>query len=453
MTIARREDARTAAVVQPKILLKKEIDSTTGSSSGSNTEIPAAIKTIIINRSDVRNSAERGPSTLSTSSICAALTSSLAGKERTNGAPSASPASAASVGAAAAAAGQDLTPRMIRPTPCLMANGLLNGNARKLFNKCNTDFKVIGVFGAQSVGKSTLLNLLTSERDTEYDYYQHLFAADADECIFPTRHRCKQQQQHHHQQQQTPPPPKSKHVLRPRTDTMQFFITRERFILLDSSPMLMGGSAKEADNLDLQTLSSMMKLLNVCHVLLLALDELSLEHVRLLYAALRLRPRAPCKGYVQDFLPQLMFVRTRAQRAHFEPAWREQLDKQLALLFEGTGMPIYRGRGEARTLNSFVLPEVHSNKATTYHASLPELVRQFRERVLGSSDAIMCHGNDFNELAWFDLLTETTRKCSTGSQHFEKIYADIKSRHIELRSMWRTDTNWRNESLAGSSMH
>lgn len=340
-----------------------------------------------------------------------------------------------------------------------MANGVFNSNARKLFNKSNTDFKVIGVFGAQSVGKSTLLNLLTSERDTQYDYYQHLFAADADECIFPIRHRCKQQQQqqhhHHHQQQQqpTPPPPNSKHVLHPRTETMQFFITRERFILLDSSPMLMGGSAKEADHLDLQTLSSMMQLLSVCHVLLLALDELNLEHVRLLYAALRLRPRSPCKGYVQDFLPQLMFVRTRAQRAHFEPACRDQLEKQLELLFEGTGLPIYRGRGEARTLNSFLLPEVHSNEATTYYASLPELVRQFRERVLGSSNAIMCQGNDFNELAWFELLTETTRICSTGSQHFEKIYAEIKLRHVELRSKWRPETNWRNESLAGSSMH
>lgn len=438
-------------MVQPKILLKKEIESNAGSgSSGSNTEIPASIKTIIINRSDVRNSADHGPCTsVSTSSVCAALTGMAAGKERSvNGTPgTASPSSSSGTAAVSAAtgasAGQDTMqpPRMVRPTPFLMANGVFNGNARKLFHKSNTDFKVIGVFGAQSVGKSTLLNLLTAERDQDYDYYQHLFSADADECIFPIRHR-----------QQS-----SKHVIRPRTESMQFFITRERFVLLDSSPILMGGSAKEADHLDLQTLSTMMQLLSVCHVLLLALDELSLEHVRLLYAALRLRPRIPCKSYVQDFLPQLMFVRQRAKRAHFEPTCRDQLEKQLALLFEGTGLPIYRGRGEARTLNTFLLPEVHSNEATTYHASLPELVRQFRERVLGShssspssSSTIMCQGNDFNELAWFELFTEITRKCSSGSQHFEKIYAEIKLRHVELRSKWRPDTNWRNE---GSSMH
>ncbi|KAM8720976.1 hypothetical protein ACLKA7_006936 [Drosophila subpalustris] len=434
VTIARREDAR-GTVVQPKILLKKEPEfSTASGSSGSNNEILTSIKTIIINRSDARGSSERGGSnitsgmsttttTSSSSSVCAALgsTSCTAYKEKTNGTTSNAAAPTAT------AAGQDsqLPPRMTRPTSLLISNGVYNTNARKLFHKTNTDFTVIGVLGAQTVGKSTLLNLLSMERESDYDYYQHLFAADADDCIFPIRHRSKQQQ----------------NSKRPRGETLQFFITRERYILLDAASI----SSKETDLLELQTMSTMMQLLSVCHVLLLAMDELSLEQLRLLNAALRLRPRCPFKGYLDGYLPQIMFVRTRAQRQHFDPAWREVFDKQLELLFDGTRLHIHRGRGDARVVNSFLLPEVYSNMATAHHANLFELVRQFRERVLTMVRHPMCLCNDFTELLWFELLSETTRKCNASSQHFEKILAEIKLRHVDARSKWRSDSNWRNE--------
>ncbi|XP_034478692.1 protein SMG9 [Drosophila innubila] len=446
VTIARREDARST-VVQPKILLKKEAECHTASgSSGSNNEILTSIKTIIINRSDARGSSERasggnnnnnitsGPSNTTTtstsgsSSVCAALagssyTPSPVNKEKTNGTTAAAPPTAA----AASVPDLQLPPRMTRPTSLLISNGVYNTNARKLFHKTNTDFTVIGVFGAQSVGKSTLLNLLTVERDSDYDYYQHLFSTDADDCIFPIRHRGKQQQQN------------SK---RARTESLQFFITRERYVLLDAASV----SSKETDHLELQTMSTMMQLLSVCHVLLLALDELSLEQLRLLNAALRLRPRAPFKGYVDGYLPQLMFVRTRAQRQHFDAKWRVDFDKQLELLFNDTGLSMHRGRGDARVVNSFLLPEVQRNGATAHHASLFELVRQFRERVLTMVRHPICHCNDFTELLWFELLTETTRKCNASSQHFEKILVEIKQRHVESRSKWRNDANWRNES-------
>lgn len=433
VTIARREDARST-IVQPKILLKKELECHTGS-SGSNNEIPNSIKTIIINRSDARGSSERGGGgsggsgmgtpAPATSSVCAALASSsyTAIKEKTNGTQS------TTGNAPTPIAGQDLQlpPRMTRPSTLLISNGVFNVNARKLFHKSNTDFTVIGVLGAQSVGKSTLLNLLSMERDSDYDYYQHLFSPDADDCIFPLRHRAKTQQQN------------SK---RSRGESLQFFITRERYVLLDAAPLM----GKESDSMDIQTMSNMMQFLSVCHVLLLAMDEINLEQLRLLNTALRLRPRAPFKGYVDGYLPQLMFVRTRAQRQHFEPAWRETFDKQLELLFNDTGLHIHRGRGEARAVNSFLLPEVHHNGPTAHHANLFELVRQFRERVLTMVRHPMCHCNDFSELLWFELLAETTRKCNASSQHFEKILVEIWLRHCETRPKWRNESNWRNES-------
>ncbi|TDG43324.1 hypothetical protein AWZ03_010259 [Drosophila navojoa] len=437
VTIARREDLRTPLVLT-KILLKKEGDSNPGSSSsGSYNELPTSIRTIIINRSDAAQQGCNPPSTNVTSTLSS---SSTAAKEKTNGTPTFSQDSS-------------LPTQMTRSAPLYVSSGVFNSNAHKFFHKTNTDFAVIGVLGAQGVGKSTLLNLLASERANDYDYYQHIFAPEADECIFSTRHGSSQQSQSHRQhqhqhqhQRQHQSPNSSKQVLNPRTESLQFFITRERFVLLDTAPMLAGTTSKDADHLDLQTLATTMHLLSVCHVLLLALDELSLEQLRLLHAALRLRPRAPYKGYVRDYLPQLIFVRTRAKRQDYEPARRDQLDKQLALLFESTGLPIHRGRGEARVLNSFLLPELSGNAAVAHHAAASEVVRQFRDRVFTTVRTSMCQSNDFSESLWYELFTETAKICATDGQHFEQIFAEIKLCHLELRPKWRPDSNWRSES-------
>ncbi|KAH8280752.1 hypothetical protein KR054_009259 [Drosophila jambulina] len=470
--IARREDPR---IVQPKILLNKdrdrerdkerERDRTTERdrtkerkkdresepSPNSTQDTPATIKTLYINRTSDALPADKyqqalsgsGPgagagagacgspgkgSHLSTeptsnTSVCSALVSATPnGRDKST----CSPAGAASAAGTAPGAGASLQepPRMNRATPLVQANGIFNANARRLFHKTNTDFTVIGVLGGQCSGKSTLLNLLSAERSLDYDYYQHLLSPEADGCIFPTRHKNK-------------PKEAPKSVLRPRTESLQFFITRERHILLDTPPLLT--VAKEPDYLDLHSVAVMAQLLSVCHILILAFDGLAVEQLRLIHAALRLRPRFPCKGYVPDHLPQVLFVRTRAQRQDFEPQQRERLDKKLTHLYGPTGLPIYRGRGEARTLNTFLLPEVSGNGATAYHAAFGEVVRQFRERVLGSTRVSMCHtSTELSEAIWFEILAESTRKATTN---FEKIYAEIKLRHLDARQ-WRPE-GWR----------
>lgn len=446
-------------MVQPKILLKKdrerdkerERDRTTERDKDSEkkdkeaepspTSTQDTIKTIYINRTCDVAQADRynlvlggpgaggspakgghlAPSVPSSASVCAALVSSTPnGREKNNG------SAAAGAGAAAAGAPTALQepPRMNRPTSLVLTNGVFNVNSRRLFHKTNTDFTVIGVLGGQCLGKSTLLNLLAAERPLDFDYYQHLLSPEADGCIFPTRHKMK-------------PKDGQKSVLRPRTESLQFFITRERHILLDTPPLL--AVAKEPDLLDLHSVAVMAQLLSVCHVLILAIDGPAVEQLRLINAALRLRPKFPCKGYVQDHLPQVLFVRTRAQRLDFEPLQRERLDRKLAHLYGATDLPIYRGRGEARSLNTFLLPEVRGNGATAYHAPFGELVRQFRERVLGSTRVSMCHtSTELSEAIWFEILAESTRK---AAPNFEKIYADIKLRHLDARQ-WRPD-NWR----------
>ncbi|KAH8276354.1 hypothetical protein KR026_003483 [Drosophila bipectinata] len=451
VTIARRcDDPR---LLQPKILLKKDRDrdkehdkerdreserdkvrERDSELRSSNHDTNSSLKTIIINRTTDGRLPERYQAMMSptaraggsasslahvsvpSNSVCAALVSSSNScRDR-----SCNPTSTAN---GTAPAIQDLQPpRMTRPTPLIVANGVFNANARKLFNKTNTDFTVIGVLGGQSSGKSTLLNLLASERPMDYDYYQHLFIPEADECIFSTR------------------PKKSnngsqKNVLRSRTEALQFFITRERHILVDTPPLL--ATCKDTDNLDMHCLGLVAQLLSVCHVLILVIDGVAVEHLRLLNAALRLRPRFPCKGYVRDHVPQLLFVRNRAQRLDFEPQQRERIERMLTHLYEPTGLPIYRGRGEARCLNTFLLPDIAGNEATAYHPSLGELVRQFRERVLSCPRTSMCSGGELSEAIWFEILAETARK---GGTNFEKIHSEIKLRHLDIRtSQWRTE--------------
>ncbi|XP_030378574.1 protein SMG9 [Scaptodrosophila lebanonensis] len=416
VTIARREDSR--ANVQPKILLKKEQDvgnsgSTSTSSSSNNQELPYAAKTIIAGRTDSRSSCERSQSTSvqSGSGVCGSTTATSSSKDRTDG-------------VAASTTPVETVPRMTRPMPIVVSSGIFNANARKMFHKTNTDFTVVGVLGAQCVGKSSLLNLLTTERASDYDYYEHLFGPNADACIFPTRHKCKS----------------TKNVLRPRTETTQFFITKERMVLIDTAPFLGSVGAKEAEYLDTQSVATMAQLISLCHVLVIAFDEISMEQVRLVYAAVRLRPRAIGKNYLKNFLPHVIFVRTHAQRQDFEPVQRERLENQLHRLYGNTGLPIYRGRGDVKRVNSFYMPEVHNNEATTYHASLSDIVRKFRERVFSATRQHMCLSNDFSEAAWFDLIGESMRL----GQHFEKIYAELKSRHFDGKhqNKWRLDC-WR----------
>ncbi|XP_017155896.1 protein SMG9 [Drosophila miranda] len=437
VTIARREDPRC---VQPKILLKKDKVSDPCSGS-SNQDLSCFPKTLIINRCSDGRSEKCRPSggsaaasgyhpvgcllpsvaSVHSTSVCAALASGTSNdRDKT---------SSGSGSGAALLPAQDLQPpRMMRTTPLIVSNGVFNASARKLFHKTNTDFTVIGVLGGQGVGKSTLLNLLAAERPLDYDYYQHLFSPKADECTFHTRHKHKPSSGQN-----------QKSILRPRTEALQFFITRERFILLDTPPLLVA-NGKEADYLELHSLAPMSQMLTICHILLLAIDEVSLEQLHLLHTALRLRPRTPCKGYVRDYLPHVMFVRTRAHRQHFEPRQRERLDKQLVHLFGSTGLHIYRGRGDARCLNSFLLPEVYGNGATAHHACLGELVRQFRERVFSTTRVSMCQSNDLSEAIWFELLAESVRR---ATPHFEKIYAEIKHRHLDPRCQRRAET-WRN---------
>ncbi|EDX16881.1 GD16400 [Drosophila simulans] len=451
VTIARREDS--TRMMQPKILLKRiaieskrpgtESGTRIGSWRGTGRRSQVPIVTPIHRRpsnDDRHRTGECGLQTVPdafgwrcswpgkrqlsavpSSSVCSALVSSEP-TSRDKGSCSGGARTAGTSAGAPNALQEHQPPRMNRPTPLIVANGIFNANARKLFHKTNTDFTVIGVLGGQSSGKSTLLNLLAAERSLDYDYYQHLFSPDADECIFATRHKLK-------------PNNGQKSILRPRTETLQFFITRERHILLDTPPLM--PVSKESDHHDLHSLGTMAQLLSVCHILILVIDGLALEQLRLINAALRLRPTFPCKGYVRDHLPQVVFVRTRAQRIDFEIQQRERLDKKLAYLYGPTGLPIYRGKGDARCLNSFLLPEVSSNKATAFHCCLGELVRQFRERILGSTRISMCHtSTELSEAIWFEILAESARKTAP---HFEKIYAEIKLRHLDTRSQWRSD--------------
>ncbi|KAH8294438.1 hypothetical protein KR018_004237 [Drosophila ironensis] len=420
------------------------------SSGSSNHETPSSIRTIIINRTtNDGRSFERchtmppcapGLGTVPTSSVCSALVSSQSSSAPNSSRDRSSHPGAnshCSSGTAASSLLADaLQPsRMTRPTPLVVANGLFNANARKLFYKTNTDFVAIGVLGGQGSGKSTLLNLLTTERPSDFDYYQNLLGPEAGDCTFSTRHKanpgggngCGGSQ---------------KSILRPRTEALQFFITRERHILIDTPPLL--SVSKESDHLDMHSVSLIAQLLSVCHVLVLVIDGMAVEQLRLLTAAMRLRPRFPCKGYVQDHLPQVLFVRNRARRQDFDPLQRERMDTMLAHLYEHTGLPIYRGRGESRCLNTYLLPEMLSNGATAFHNSPGELARQFREVVLGSTRSSMCNGSEISESIWFELLAESARK---GGAHFEKIHGEIKQRHLDARSerQWRTECS-RNET-------
>ncbi|XP_035791374.1 protein SMG9-like [Anopheles albimanus] len=113
-------------------------------------------------------------------------------------------------------------------------------------HETNQDYIVVGVVGAQAVGKSTLLNMLN----------QHLFIKD------PTKR-------------------KNTNTVFPVHDKInifgenevKIFITQDRLILLDYTEPLIGQIRKDFIQHEQEDLKRMLLLLKICHVLLIVQEE------------------------------------------------------------------------------------------------------------------------------------------------------------------------------------
>ena len=397
--------------VQPKILLKTKWDSKAGSSEaapssyGSN-EIQVPQKTIIFQKA--AQSPASSPNT----------TKDTTGNNNTD----------------LSVSSNIIEPvyQMTRPATVISSTGQINGGAKKLLMKTNTDFLVIGVVGTQGVGKSTILNLLANEQ-IDYDYFNKVFIEE--ESIFPTKLKA------------------NKCSARSRTESTHMFITTDRMILLDTSPVLANAYKKDMTNNELDDLGSIIGLMSVCHLLLVVQDDyFNLCFLNLLRFAEIMKP-SQCAFMKYQYFPNVLFVKNRAKRLDFTPASKACLEQMYKSFFNDSQLRIYKGQiSESHlmqqqllqmqsrkrnrhaeienTVNSFLMPEIKSAKATTYHDSLDNIVQQFRSLVFMTPRNPMFGGTqELTEEMWFDWLTKVSQ---CNHNYFFKTYEDIQRKHLDV---------------------
>lgn len=326
--------------------------------------------------------------------------------------------------------------QMTRPATVISSTGMINGGAKKLLMKSNTDFLVVGVMGTQGVGKSTILNLLANE-DLDFDYFNRIFVEE--DSVFPTKLKL------------------NKCSARSRTESTHMFITSDRMILLDTPPVLSNAYKKDMTNNELEDLGSIIGLLSVCHLLIVVQDDyFNLSFLNLLRFAELMKPSQDVKPFLHDYFPNILFVKNRAKRLDFTPASKLCQEQMFKAFFKDSQLRIFKGQTTEnhamqlqqlqlqnrkknrvaemeRMVNSFLVPEVKSPLATTYHDSLENIVKQFRSQVFMTPRNPMHAGNtELTEEMWFDWLTKVSQD---NHNFFFNTYEDIQRKHLEVGLM------------------
>lgn len=173
------------------------------------------------------------------------------------------------------------------------------------------DFLVVGCLGAQGVGKSTIMSLLTSN-----------LASD----IFPAQ--CS----FHHESGAN------------CTVGIDFFVTKNRVIYLDTQPVLSGSTidysasyeqkkstpdfVNTETNLELQSLQFAAFLFSVCHIIVFVQDcFVDPNLVRFLQTAEMLKPSSTSnmdQDYV-EYYPHIVFLHNKAELQDFTPRSMERM--------------------------------------------------------------------------------------------------------------------------------
>ncbi|XP_057269727.1 nonsense-mediated mRNA decay factor SMG9, partial [Pezoporus wallicus] len=201
-----------------------------------------------------------------------------------------------------------------------------------------TDVLVVGALGLQGTGKSTLLSLLAANQPDE----------DPRSFVF------------------RPQGPELRERGGSQTGGIDFFITQERVVFLDTQPLLSPALLDHLINNDrklppeyglphtyveMQSLQIAAFLFTVCHVVLLVQDWFTdLGLYRFLQTAEMVKPSTPSPGHEpsagaeepSEYYPHLVFVQTRAGPGSFRPRRLRQMQRLLQRVMAHSHLK-YRG--------------------------------------------------------------------------------------------------------------
>ncbi|XP_058799585.1 nonsense-mediated mRNA decay factor SMG9 [Phymastichus coffea] len=272
------------------------------------------------------------------------------------------------------------------------------------------DFLVVGCIGTQGAGKSTIMSLLTS------NYVSNLFPVQG----------------------------LSQHESGINCTTgIDFYITRNRVIYLDTQPILSGSvidyslcydqKKNTSDfvinetNLELQSLQFLAFLYSVCHVIIFVQDWfVDPNLIRFLQAAEMLKPSSTTtmdQDYV-EYYPHILFLHNKAEVQDFMPNNLEMMKDFYNKSFASSRLLIHSGLDMSSNttenhLNLFLIPLITQDNEYTFHDDEKQLIDKLKKKIHGVTRNTMTPSN-LTEKNWYHYVSkvvEAIKKSHLSSEY------------------------------------
>lgn len=201
-----------------------------------------------------------------------------------------------------------LSTKMVRPLQLISDHYQIVTPTFDKLIETNTDFYVVGAIGTQGSGKSTILNWLIGNSSTD-DLL--------DGGTFKT-HRGKEFQFSN----------------MPSTEGIQMFVTPDRTIFLDCSPVLCNPYKKYGTLNELDDIKMIIFMLNVCNFLIVVEDEgVNPNFVRLIRCAEHMKTDVNARV---KFSPNIMIFRNKCSNEDFLAADMKRIEFMYREMLRGT---------------------------------------------------------------------------------------------------------------------
>ncbi|XP_014208604.1 protein SMG9 [Copidosoma floridanum] len=271
------------------------------------------------------------------------------------------------------------------------------------------DFLVVGCVGLQGVGKSTIMSYLTSS-----------YVPD----IFPT-----QNLSHHENGTNC-------------TNGIDFYITKNRVIYLDTQPILSGSMVDYSNfdqkknstdfvgnelNFELQSLQFLAFLFSVCHVIIFVQDWfVDPNLLRFLQAAEMLKPSSTTtmdQDYV-EYYPHILFLHNKAEVQDFMPANIEMMKDFYNKTFSSSKLQTHSSLDMNscfvdNQLNLFLFPLISKNTKPMFIEDEYKLTDQLKRKIHGVTRNAMTPSN-LTERNWYHYVSkvaEAIKKSHLSSEY------------------------------------
>lgn len=218
-------------------------------------------------------------------------------------------------------------PIMKKPFPIISDHYQIQSHAQDFLIETNTDFICVGVIGTKGAGKSFILNMLVDDKLDLDDKHQvnEVFKERGGGGVFPLQNQLKE--------------PLSNV---PATEGIQMYITKNRTILLDCSPILCNPYKKDAILNELDDLKMLIFLLSVCNTLIVVEDcGFNMNLVRLLTLAETIKVDVYENELNEyQYSPNILIFKNKCQNREFHVEAKQRTSNLYRTFFKCSGLQL-----------------------------------------------------------------------------------------------------------------